>query len=224
MKKIIFTIGLLVSGLLIGSCTDELDIDKKGNLGSVEDFYKTDADATQAIAQCYFVWGSEIHDIQEMLDQLSDDFWTGGGGSTDYNEYQTMNSYTFGTDNSSVKNNFTALYKLIYNANLCIEKIDPQTTVQKQVVAEAYFFRGWAHFYLGACWGTAPVVDHLLKPSEYAKGNSTQAELYTQAENDFLAAINSGNLVTKANLNDQQMRITTEAAKVFLGQDLSFCR
>lgn len=42
-------------------CEDRLDIAKHGNMGSQEDFYKTDDDAIQALASLYSSWGGNYY-------------------------------------------------------------------------------------------------------------------------------------------------------------------
>lgn len=119
---------------------------------------------------------------------------------------------------------YQGLYGIIYKANLIIEKMVPDTPVKAQAVAEAYFFRGWAHFELASLWGTAPVVDHLLQPGEYHQSNSTPEKLWARTEEDFRTAIESHALPSKDGANDATggIRVTTEVAQAMLGKTLLF--
>ena len=57
-------ISLLVAGFLSlfnTACEDRLDIAKHGNLGGQDEFYKTDEDASQALASLYTSWGSNYY-------------------------------------------------------------------------------------------------------------------------------------------------------------------
>jgi hypothetical protein len=208
----------------MGACEDQLDIAKKGNLGGEEEFYKTDNDAMQAIAAAYYDWNGLHGNLPMLLEMLSDDAWTGGPNRGDQVQFQYLNEYAFDSENEAISAVYSGLYTVIYDANLVIEKITPDTDVKKRCVAEAYFFRGWAHFYLGALWGTTPVVDHLLKPSEYAASNSETGALYAQAESDLNAAIGMNSLPSKTGINDAEtsVRITQEAAYAFLGKTCLF--
>ncbi len=205
-------------------CSDFLDIEKKGNLGAVEDFYKTDEDAEQAIATVYSSWGGQHYNLFMMCNMLSDDCWAGGGSKGDNPGFQNLNEYSFGTDNGAVESSFSGLYGVNYNANLVISKVNPDTPVKKRCVAEAYFFRGWANLYLAMLWGTAPVVDHLLDPSEYAAANSKEGELLEFAINNFKQAIEMNVLPSKTSKEDNQtsVRVTKEAAYAFYGKALLF--
>ena len=219
MKNKIMTMGaILILGALT-SCQGQLDIEKKGNLGSVEDFYKTDEDATKAITATYSSWASQHNNLYFLTNMLSDDCWASGSSKGDQPDYQNLNEFNFGSDNSTVQGTFSGLYSLNYYANIVIEKVTPDTPVKTRCVAEAYFFRGWANLYLGALWKTAPKVDHLLAPSEYAAGNSAEGELLAFAAENFLKAIELG-LPSKTSKADNQtsVRITQEAAYAYLGK------
>lgn len=221
--KISILITIFSLGLLFNSCEDELDIPQKGNLGSEENFYKTDEDALAAITCCYYDLLSNFGNIMIVSNTLSDDVWCGGASKGDNSDYENLSAYLHTSANGSISGLFSGLYTMIYEANLVIEKFDEfDTDAKKQAKAEAYFFRGFAHFYLGAFFGTAPVVDHLLPPSEYAKGNSTQEELFQQAVSDFNAAINEGALAIKSGANEPLVRITREAAYAYMGKTYIF--
>ncbi len=205
-------------------CEERLDIEKHGNLGSQEDFYQTDDEAEQAIAQVYLSWGSAYYNWFFTLNLLSDDTWCGGGGRGDNSSMEQLNEYTFGTDHSMVESVYSSLYSLIYYANLVIEKVDTDTDVKGRAWAEAKFFRAWAHFNLVTLYGTAPVVDHLLSASEYRQSNSTPEELWAFVEQDLNDAIDSGYLPSKSSATDQEttIRITKEVAEAILGKAYLF--
>lgn len=223
MKTRIFIVSAVLAACFSAiSCNeDRLDIEQKGSLGTSDDYYTTDDHVESGISAAYAVWGFELFELQNMLDNLSDDMWTSGGGATDYSDLQTLNAYTFGSDNANIKNRFTHLYTLIYDANLILDNVpknDTVTDVMKRAMSEAYFFRGWAYLYLGAAWGNVPIVDHVLSSSEYHLTNSTQEEVLTQAVNDFTQAIEYGGLSTKPSLGYVEKRITDYAAMAFLGK------
>lgn len=212
--------------ILIGaaSCEDQLDIEKKGNLGGEDQFYKTDADAESAVTAVYAQWNSMHGNMFMMLDMLSDDVWCGGANRADQLSFHYLNEYCYGSNSGVVQDVFTGLYGIIYRANLVIERVSPDSDVKKRCIAEAYFFRGWANFYLGALWGTAPVVDHLLEPAEYAQPNSSEGQLLEMASADFSRAIDMKALPSKSSLDDKEtgIRITQECVNAFLGKSLLF--
>lgn len=226
MKKIYIILGILAAAMAFTACESELDIPKKGNLGSEDDFYKTDQDALQASVAMYSDLLSLHYGLGSMLDLLSDDCWAGGGNLGDNSSFQNLSAYTFGSSNETVEGAYSGLYSLIYDANLILGKFNAENATSgiRQSMAEAYFFRGFAHMYLGALWGTAPVVDHLLEPSEYTRSNSEAGACLAQAEGDLRAAIAMNALPSKNGLNDPStgIRVTKEAAQAYLGKVLVF--
>ena len=223
MKNIYILASLILAAFSFSSCSDQLDLNKLGNMGSEGDFYKTDADVEAAITACYNESGTMYEVIKGTDDLLSDDVWCGGSQRNDNAQREDLGSYTFSSTNEVIQQMFESLYTMIYDANLVIHKFtDYDTPVKKRDLAEAYFFRGFAHFYLGAYFGTAPVVDKLLNDGEYNLGNSTREELYAQAINDLKTAVESGNLESKSNLTDKNVRVTREAAEAYLGKAYLF--
>lgn len=218
----IFTLALLT--IFSTGCEDRLDILKHGNMGSQEDFYKTDDDALQALASMYNTWSSNYYNWFFVKNLLADDVWCGGGSRGDNSSMEQLNEYTFDTDHGMVQGIYSGMYGVIYKANLIIDLLEPDTDVKKRAVAEAKFFRAWAHFELVTLFGTAPVVDHLLSPSEYRLGNGTAETTWAFVESDLNDAINSNMLPSKASLDDKEtgIRITKELAQSMLGKTYLF--
>lgn len=220
-------ISLLVAGFLLlfnTACEDRLDIAKHGNLGGQSEFYETDEDAAQALASLYTSWGSNYFNWFYTKNLLADDVWCGGGSRGDNSSMEQLNEYTYDTDHGMVQSLYSGMYGVIYKANLIIDLLDSDTDVKKQAIAEARFFRAWSHFELVTLYGTAPIVDHLLQPSEYRLPNSTPEDTWTFIEKDLNDAINSGALPSKANVNDSEtgIRVTKEVAQAMLGKAYLF--
>ena len=225
MKKNIIYIALLaVASLGFSSCDSELDIEKHGNLGSMDDFYTTDENTMQATASLYTEMRGMYFNWFFTKNLLADDVWCGGGSRGDNAEMEKLNEYTFGTDCGMIQSLYSSLYGVIYKANLIIDKTQGESAVMKRAIAEAKVFRAWAHFELVTLWGTAPVVDHLLTPDEYRQANSEPATLWALIESDLNDAINSGMLPSKSTANDQEtgIRATKELAQAFLGKAYLF--
>jgi hypothetical protein len=206
------------------SCDSELDIQKHGNLGSMDDFYTNDENTMQATASLYTQMRDLYYTWYYTKNLLSDDVWCGGGSRGDNGDMEKINEYTFDTDNGMIQGLYSGLYGVIYKANLIIDKIEGETPVMKRAIAEAKVFRAWAHFELASLWGTAPVVDHLLTPDEYRQGNSEPGALWAIVESDLTDAINSGTLPSKSDTNDHEtgIRATKEFAQALLGKAYLF--
>jgi hypothetical protein len=205
-------------------CEDQLDIEKHGNLGGMDTFYKTDADAESSVAAIYTSWRDIHFNYYWVKNALSDDAWAGGGSRGDNAEIEKLNEYTFGTEHSMIEAVYSGLYSIIYNANLVLENISADSDVKKRAIAEAKFFRAWAHFELVSLWEVAPAVDHVLTPSEYKQAYGNPATTYSLIEKDLTEAINSGNLPSKSGKDDAVtgIRITKETAQAVLGKAYVF--
>ncbi|MCD8209084.1 MAG: RagB/SusD family nutrient uptake outer membrane protein [Bacteroidales bacterium] len=224
MKKI-FTylfIGILCFALV--DCNSYLDIAKHGNMGSMEDFYETDEDAEQAAAALYLGVDNVFFYWYMLKNMLADDFWCGGGTRGDRPEYEELNEYHFDTDQETINYTYSNLYTLVYYANLILDNLEPDSAVKQRVYAEAKFMRAWAHFELVTLWGTAPIVDHLLKSDEYRQGNGTPEATWEFIENELNEAIDSGWLPSKNGVNDEEttIRVTKELAEALLGKSYLF--
>ena len=225
MKKNILYIALLaVATMGFTSCEDQLDIEKHGNMGSQETYYTTDDNVNSATASLYLQMRSLHYNWFMTKNCLADDVWSAGGSRGDNGDMERLNEYTFDMDNGMIQSLYSGLYSVIYKANLIIDKVQGDTPTMKRAINEAKVFRAWAHFELVTLWGTAPVVDHLLEPSEYRKGNSTPADHWALIESDLTAAIESGTLPSKSDADDQEtgIRATQELAEAFLGKAYLF--
>ena len=210
--------------LMTVSCSSELDIEKHGNMGSMDTYYTTDENINSASASLYLSVRSNYFTWYFLKNLLSDDVWCGGGQRGDNGEMEKLNEYNFDTNHGSIEGVYSGLYTVIYNANLIIDMTQGDTPVMKRAINEAKVFRAWAHFELVSLWGTAPKVDHLLKPDEYRQANSDPAETWAFVEQDLTEAINSGTLPSKTSANDQEtgIRVTKEFAQALLGKAYLF--
>ena len=154
--------------LMTVSCNSELDIEKHGNMGSMDTYYTTDENINTATASLYLEMRSNYYNWFFLKNLLSDDIWAGGGQRGDNGEMEKLNEYRFDSNHSSIEGVYSGLYSIIYKANLIIDKTQGETAVMKRAINEAKVLRAFSHFELVTLWGTAPVVDHLLsgKPGQ----------------------------------------------------------
>lgn len=199
MKLRYILTGVLAAGILFGtsSCSSKLDIPQH-SVVSIDDFYKTDAEAEEAIVAAYYQFKTShsggTSSAAWLANFLGDDLWTGGGSRADGIYYQYC-EYTFNDGNNVVKNLYQGLYTLIYRCNLVLERCEGDSQVMKRARAEALTMRAWANFELVTLWGTAPLVDHILAPDEYLQGNvESTSVLWNAIETDLSTAISSGAL------------------------------
>ncbi len=160
-KTIITIISALTFTLVFNSC-EFLD-EKLPDQYSVDNFYKTDAEAAKALYGTYaavkdVVFGT---DFVSVTDAMCDDMDFAG---TDQARRQLTSLY-FDTRNKYFVNVWGKLWTVINNANLIIDNVPNMETPtqtskdnQKMIVAEAKFLRAWAYFMLVQLWGDVPKI------------------------------------------------------------------
>ena len=210
--------------LAFTACDSELDIEKHGNMGSMDTYYTTDDNVMTGTASLYLQVKSAYYNWFFVKNLLSDDSWCGGGQRGDNGEMEKLNEYSFDSNHGMIESLYSGMYGIIYKANLLIDKVEGETPVMKRAINEAKVFRALAHFELVTLFGTAPVVDHLLSADEYRQSNSTPEELWACVEKDLTEAINSGTLPSKSSADDAEtgIRATKEFAQALLGKAYLF--
>lgn len=180
MKKIIIPIFCSLA-MLLASCNQELlEIPQKGVV-TTDTFYKTDADAEAAMVAAYqgFIWnicsqegGGTYSPYRQAFNQCGDDLFAAGEFWGDNDHIFKMNEFRHDSSCEPTANTYKNIYYAMYYSNLVIDKFKAglpeggHTAVTKRVVAEARVLRAWMHMTLAIGWGTPPLVDHILSPSE----------------------------------------------------------
>ncbi|MDR2653654.1 MAG: RagB/SusD family nutrient uptake outer membrane protein [Prevotellaceae bacterium] len=201
-----------------------LDTEQHG-VETLETFYRTDADAEEALTTLYLYYSNSgaYYNIYFLKNLLADDFWSGGGGRADNAENEKLNEYTFDAEHAYILSAFQTFYSVVYRANLIIANVPGETPVQQRAIAEAKAFRALAYIDLISLWGTPPLLDHPLAPSEYQQPNGDPEKLWELVETDLTEAISSGVLHEKSGASDNSSyRITKQFAQALLGKALVF--
>lgn len=164
----------LAAGVALTSCEDQLDIAQKG-VAPVETFYKTDADAEQALAAAYDSFMQNVCGRLEdggpgiytprmlMMNNCGDDMVGAGEFFGDNDFSPALDEFRYDPQNTVIKEFYTGLYLSVYKCNLIIDNFANATTqVQKQAVAEARVLRAYDYFLLATVWGNPPFITHVL--------------------------------------------------------------
>ncbi|MBQ9286872.1 MAG: RagB/SusD family nutrient uptake outer membrane protein [Bacteroidaceae bacterium] len=219
MKRLLYI--LFASSLMLTTaCESKLDIDEHGVLPT-DKFYSNDAEIESANLSLYYQLRSMEYTFMIEQQLLSDNFWAGGGVRGDNPILEKTNEFTFDGENDYINSIFSNLYRLNFYANTILEKVSEEnaSAVARRARAEAKAFIGYAYFYLTAYWGTPPLIDHCLSADEYWQPNCDQATLWAYCEKNLTEAINSGDLVEKTDLHDNETwRITKQTAQAILGK------
>lgn len=176
MKKTLYSILAVAMGAMsLSSCEDQLDIEQKG-VTSIEDFYKTDADAEAALAAAYEGFMCNVCGRQPdmggpgiytpfkiIMNMCGDDVLYASGNYGDHEFSGMLNEFRYDAEAEVPKFFYSGLYLSIYTCNLVTDYFkDADTPVKKRCVAEARVLRAYDYFLLANLWGTPPFVDHVL--------------------------------------------------------------
>lgn len=178
MKKIIYS--LLSVAFLFSACEDRLDIEQKGVI-SFENFYKTDDDAQNALNNlyqsfCLNIAGNEgIYVALPLLfNEAGDDMLAAGNMYGDNDFGAQINEFRYDSQNEVIRNAYWGLYGVIYDSNLILDNLEPNTPIKKRACAEARSLRAWSHMMLAIGWDCPPLVDHILSPSDKPANNAVE--------------------------------------------------
>ena len=176
MKKTLYSILAVAMGAMsLSSCEDQLDIEQKG-VTSIENFYKTDADAEAALAAAYEGFMCNVCGRQPdmggpgiytpfkiIMNMCGDDVLYASGNYGDHEFSGMLNEFRYDSEAEVPKFFYSGLYLSIYTCNLVTDYFkDADTPVKKRCVAEARVLRAYDYFLLANLWGTPPFVDRVL--------------------------------------------------------------
>ena len=236
MKKIFIALSVVCAGWMLSGCEDRLNI-QQHSVSSIEDFYKTDADAEAALVNVYYTagrWYSNSMFLESGWNECnllnpweyaSDDIFSAGENKQDGVEGNQINAFWLDANQVVVTGAYQAYYMIIESANLVIDhfKDNPSKTAQR-CVAEARVMRAYAHFLLAAGWGTPPIVDHCLTGADRLSNSPSQEAVFQFVVDDCDAALATEQLKSKENLGDKDRTIivTAEYAKAVKAKALMF--
>lgn len=221
----ISTIGVAAL-LLTGSCSKSfLDQEIPGRL-PVDDFYKTDADALQATTAVYDFFSEHYNFGWSSLTLVktfpSDEGNAGGSGPGDQPGYQTLDDFTFDSQNEAIFGAWRMCYYTIARANLVINKVTPENALRKRLIAECKAIRAYNYLELVSLWGDVPLVLDEMTLSEFKSSpRAPKADVYAQIEKDLNEAIPELPLRSEYGAGNK-FRIAKGTAQAILGKALLF--
>ncbi|CAL1517532.1 RagB/SusD family nutrient uptake outer membrane protein [Chitinophaga sp. MM2321] len=188
MKKIFAVI--IITGM-ISSCSksflETLPVDKK----TEEDFYKTPADAYEALVSAYSMLNMDGYGNIMLSSEIASDNCFGGGGNSDNGWMQWDKSVNMNDLNS---NAWSKYYTAIYRTNIFLQKADninfgADEAIKKRYIGEARFLRAYYYFDLVRMFGNVPLITTPLVPGEYYIPQTNPDSVYIQIATDLKAAI-----------------------------------
>jgi hypothetical protein len=165
LKNFIYMGALLLAATSCESYLDQPPVDLLSSNG----FYQTTAQANQGVLGIYADLRYAVDQTYYHLSEVrSDNAWVEPepNGQRDYSDIGTFRA---GSELITAESAWNMWYKVIYDANVAIQKISAATydnaTVQAQLLNEAHFLRGYAYFELCRIFGNVPMVVEPSSPS-----------------------------------------------------------
>jgi hypothetical protein len=224
MKTKYFLIFVL-SIVLLNGCEKAFLDTKQPGVFTVDDYFKTDAQAFQAILGCYDyiqnVWENVEYTPQQTYTMMSDEVYAGGSLRGDALRLEEVNEFRHSSNNSLMSDLFSQSYNGIYRSNTILERVTPESDIKKLVVAEAKVMRAFWYFHLVFNWGDVPLVTKVLTATEYAQPRTPASQVWAQIEKDLSEAIPDLPLKSAQSKRDKA-RWSKGAAQSLLGKAYLF--
>ncbi|WP_194766554.1 RagB/SusD family nutrient uptake outer membrane protein [Tamlana sp. I1] len=154
------------------ACEDFLEEDPRA-LVAPETFYRSESDVRQAVVGIYAILKNN-----SIYGQLGLDLFYDNGAdilepNRSANIVEPMGNYSLNeaiadasTQKMSVSDTWKDLYRVIYNANIIIDKTTGNSAIsvaaQTDIIAEVRFIRGLCYWHIANLWGDAPFYTEAL--------------------------------------------------------------
>jgi hypothetical protein len=226
MKKIFFFLIVILSSQLLDSCKRELDVNPQNRI-TLDNYYKTEADAFAALVAVYDRFAFQaggLYNKAAIMDVAADDQLAGGGGPTDINDLQVMQTYNLNANVGPAAYLWNRGYSGIFRANTFLSKIDGinmDATKKARFIAEVKTMRAAFYFDLVTFFRNIPLIEGILAPADlYSVTQTTPDKIYLFVEKDLAEAIpNLPNTVPAAS---EGGRLTKGSAQALLGKVLLY--
>jgi len=225
-KKLIYIAALVAVTQLMNGCKKELDVNPQERI-TLDNYYKTEADAFAALVSVYDRFGFQaggLYDKAAIMDVAGDDQLAGGGGPTDINDLQVMQTYTLSSTSGPESYLWSRGYSGIFRANTLLSKIDGITmdaAKKTRFIAETKALRAAFYFDLVTFFKNIPLIEGTIDPAGlYNVEQTTADKIYAYVEKDLTEAI--PNLPATVPVATEGGRITKGGAQAILGKVLLY--
>lgn len=228
MKNKIFKISIAASlfvgtGLINVACTTD-NLEDVKNLGAFDtnNFFRNEQECFFALVGAYDPvrkYAAGFENMVTFFNAGSDDFYAGGGSSTDGAGIQGLSNYQLNSNTMPVSY-WRDFYQGVSRTNVLIEKI-PQANmsdaVKNRFTAESKTLRALYYFELVRMFGNIPLITKEIKANDdyYNIPQAPATAVYAQIEADLIAAIPNLPMTVSG---DQRGRFTQGAARALLGK------
>lgn len=226
MKKNFLYLVAIVIVALLGACKKDLDVNPQNRI-TLDNYYKTQADAFAALVAVYDRFGFQaggLYDKSAIMSVAGDDQLAGGGGPTDINDLQVMQTYTLNASTGPQGYLWNRGYSGIYRANVLLSKIDAipmDATLKARYVAETKAMRAAFYFDLVTFFKNVPIIEGTVDPKDlYNITQAAPSAVYAYIEKDLNDAMPGlPNTVPAAT---EGGRLTKGSAQALLGKVLLY--
>ena len=224
MKKIICLFIIIVFSSLT-ACEDFLKEETRGTINP-SNFYASDEEAILAINGLYkgFIGDGAFGSTDLYSYWAGITFWTVyGADEVGPNRQQGLvepiQNYTLTESNyGNARGVWQALYRIVGDANSVIASVTDNPNIssalQKRIIGEANFLRGFAYYHLTNIWGAVPYYNEDLPIGEVATLGRTDASIVRQNVIADLNRIEAENLLPSSFDGSDVGRATIWAAKM----------
>ncbi|WP_027375243.1 MULTISPECIES: RagB/SusD family nutrient uptake outer membrane protein [Chryseobacterium] len=217
---ITFLTGLSFSNI---ACSDSyLDDVQNSGAFNTDLYFQNEQQSFSALVSVYDIlrkYSGGFENTVTFFNAGSDDFYSGGGSSSDGAGIQGINNYMI-NPNTMPASYWKDFYQGVARANLLIERVPGASMsddLKKRYIAEAKVLRSLYYFELVRMFGNIPIILKTLKFNDdyWHIPQAKPSDVYAQIENDINAAI--PDLMMTASGNDKG-RITQGTARAILGK------
>lgn len=173
---------------------DLLDIAPTVPISSVDNYYKNESEAVNAVNAAYTPLSAIYNGAAwHFGDIMSDDADLGGGGGGDGLETAELDNFTVTSFNPIVGHLWAQSYFGILRTNLVIEKV-PQVpemndVVRKRSIGEGRFLRALYYYHLVRIYGDVPLYTNIITAEQAATiARAPKQQVYDQIVADLLVA------------------------------------
>lgn len=174
----------------MGSCSksflNKLPVDQEVE----EDFYKTPADAWQALVSAYSMLDVSGYGNIWLSSEITSDDCFGGGGTADNGPRQWDKFQPYNDLNTDA---WTKYYQGIFRVNTFLQKVGgvdfgTSTALRDQYIGEAYFLRAYFYFDLVRMFGNVPLLTQPIEGADYYVPQASSDSVYALITSDLQQA------------------------------------
>ena len=225
-RNLVYILALALGTQFLGACKKELNVNPQSRI-PLNTFYKTPADAFAGLVAVYDRFGFQaggLYDKASIMDVAGDDQLAGGGGPTDINDLQVMQTYTLNASTGPQGYLWSRGYSGIYRANVLLSVLDGcglDAATKARYIGEIKAMRAAFYFDLVTFFKNIPLIEGTVSvDSLYDIVQTTPDKIYAYVEKDLNDAI--GALPATVAVATDGGRLTQGGAKALLGKVLLY--